>query len=134
MKRCRLMLLLAIVMLVLPVVLAEQTLLTNTVPAEHILSISCGEHGTVTVNGVTLLTDEDIPINRHDFVLITFMPNHGYELETAVASSEYGVILEDRALIVNKMVQALSVKLIFTQSCPPVTPTRTAWWISLTCC
>ena len=116
MKRCRLILLLAMVLLVLPAVLAEQTLLTTTVPAEHTLSISCPEHGTIAVNGVTLLTDEEIPINRHDLVLITFMPDPGYELESAVASSDYGVTLEDCALIVNKMVQDLNVKLTFTQS------------------
>ncbi|MBE5809304.1 MAG: hypothetical protein E7318_00035 [Clostridiales bacterium] len=113
MKRLSLILLLVAIVVALSAVLAEQTLLTTTVPSEHTLTLSCGPEGTLIVNGTTLTEGTSIQIGRHEKVEIEIIPNAGYELETATVSSDYGVTLEGNTIVIAKMVQDFTTNIAF---------------------
>lgn len=116
MKKLSLFLVLIIAVGTLSSAFAEQTVITTVVPNEHMLNLSLGEGGTLNVNGNKLTGDAYLSINHHDRVVIKVMPVWGYKLETATVSSDYGVSLQGNSIVVDQMVQDLTVKIAFIRA------------------
>ena len=81
------------------------------------LNVSCEGGGSVLVNG-SVPQDGSMPIDRHEQVVIEAVPLAGYSVDAFTVSSDYGVSLQSNSLTVTRMVQDLTVKIIFKQDVP----------------
>lgn len=69
----------------LPVtVFSQETILTTSVPACHILRVEFEGKGIVTVDGVAYVRTTDIKVDRHSEVDITVLAANGYRTKTVL--------------------------------------------------
>ncbi|WP_455683695.1 hypothetical protein [Thomasclavelia sp.] len=65
-----------------------QTTFTTTVPKEHTVMLTIGEHGVVKVDGVSYRQSQDIQIDRLKEQTYEIIPDDGYKLEKATYHGE----------------------------------------------
>lgn len=116
MKRKFFILLLVLLTLAAPAALAEQTLLTTSVPSEHMLTVICGEGGSLIINGLTLSGSKSVTIDRQARVVIEIKPNQGFELDTVTVSSDYGISIQGSSITVAQMVQDITAHVSFVRT------------------
>lgn len=65
-----------------------QTTFTTTVPKEHTVMLTIGEHGVVKVDGVSYKQSQEIQIDRLKEQTYEIIPDDGYKLEKATYNGE----------------------------------------------
>lgn len=106
----------------------ESTVIKTTVPAEHTITVICGEHGRVTVAGKTFAGTHAIKVKRLADLTIIAEPDTGYALSQVLASQTDGVRVEGRKIVLSGVYCDQTITVTFAQptATPTVTPKPTA--------
>lgn len=115
--------LMAVLCALLPmlVLAQESTVIKTTVPAEHTITVICGEHGRVTAAGKTFAGTHAIKVKRLADLTIIAEPDTGYALSQVLASQTDGVRVEGRKIVLSGVYCDQTITVTFAQ--PTATPT-----------
>lgn len=118
MKRILPLMLAALCALLPVLVLAEgnTTTITTSVPTTHTITVVCGEHGKVTIGGVTCSGTFAISVERLGTLTITAQPDRGYTLSQVRFEDMDGVTVKGREITLTGIHRDNTVTLTFTKA------------------
>lgn len=113
--------------------LAESTTLKTTVPSTHTITIICGNHGDVVIDGKRYSGTFTIEVPRLGTLMITADPDSGYGLLQIIADDLDGMRISGKVITLEKIHCDNTLKISFYKKPvvrptvrPSVSPTATA--------
>lgn len=103
----------------------ESTTLLTTVPSEHTITIVCGAHGKVVIDGKTYSGTFTIQADRLGTLTIKAQPSSGYGLSQVKVDDMDGVTVKGRKVTLSGINCENTVTLTFYKLPAEVTPTPT---------
>lgn len=112
---------LVVLCLLLPVfALAQQTQLTAEVPAEHTVTVICGENGAFTVNGESYTGTMQFTIGRFSDLVISVVPDRGFALDAVTAANSVGLSMDGDTITLAGVVVDNTIQFTFDGEPLPV--------------
>ena len=116
MKRCFLFSLICLGVLFAASAAADTVSLTATVPSEHTVTITVGEHGSYRYGGQEYTGTASIAVQRFGSSTVVVVPEAGYKIgSVTVSSGEYLEVTED-SIIISGIAEDVFIELSFEET------------------